>query len=171
MPTVARNHCESRKVVCILCLRKTKAILSSSAEQRIRSFFHQDIDFNDPRVPCGICTTCRIDLVRKEKGQDVSLPKLHDFSQVFVPRFLRSSPISCNCMICKIARSGSLKSKLAVHPLGLGKKKKGRPNSSNIKAAEKQCPKCLTTVAKGKHHSCTPGTLAKNMAKKLSRGC
>ena len=168
MPNLAKNHKESRKAVCILCLKKGKENLSSTVQHRIRSFLSQDIDFEDPHVPSGICTACHISLTQKEKsfeGDQVVLPKLHDFSKVFVPRFLRSSPFSCNCMICKIARSGSLQSQSKAHPLGSNKKKRGRPSSSKEQDQLKQCPKCLSTVAKGKHHSCSSTTLAKNLAK------
>ena len=164
---MARNHLQSRKAVCILCFRKSNGTLSSTVKRRIQSFLNQDLDFDDHRVPSGICTTCRVSLVRKEKDGSVSLPKLHDFSKVFVPRFLRSSPFLCNCMLCKVARSSSLNSKSAAHPLGLEKRKQGRPNSSKAEVSQKQCPKCLTAVARGKHHYCTPATLSKNLAKQF----
>ena len=167
MPTFARNHTENRKAVCILCFRKSKGSLSSTEERRISSFYGQDIDFQDPKVPSGICTTCRVHLACKEKGDEVTLPELHDFSKVFVPRFLRSAPISCNCMICKVARSGTLKSKSAAHPLGLKKRIQGRPSTGKVAAALKHCPKCLTTLARGKPHSCTPTSLTKNVAAKF----
>ena len=168
MPNFARNHQESRKAVCIICLQKSDGILSPTVKQRIVSIFSTDISFDDPKVPSGICTTCRVSLGQKAKSSEsdkVLLPELHDFSKIFVPRFLRSSPFSCNCMICKIARSSSLRSKSTAHPLGLKKKKRGRPSAPKEQAQQKQCPKCLTKVARGKHHSCTPTSLAQNLAK------
>ena len=174
MPNLAKNHKESRKAVCILCLKKGKENLSSTVQHRIRSFLSQDIEFEDPHVPSGICTACRISLTQKEKsfeGDQVVLPKLHDFSKVFVPRFLRSSPFSCNCMICKIARSGSLQSKSKAHPFGSNKKKWGRPSSSKEQAQLKQCPEMPVNSSQRKTSFLHLDNFGKELGKEFSRGC
>ena len=168
MPNFAMNHQDSRKAVCCLCIRKSKETITPAVLRRIRSFITLDLDFDDPKVPLGICATCRLALARKEKdvgNDEVSLPTLFDFSKVFVPRFLRSSPFSCNCLICRVARSGSLKTKSSHHPAGLKKRMKGRPRSPKV--LQKHCPKCLATIGRGKRHFCTPKALARNMAEKF----
>ena len=176
MPTFARNHCQSRKKVCILCMQKSKEAITPGALKRIENLISDVIDFHDARVPQGICTTCRVSLIKREKSELADAPQLQlfNFSSIFVPRFTRSSPLSCNCTICKIARSGAKNSKTLKHPLHLKPKRRGRPGSSkpkdlqdrqqsSVPSVEKHCPQCLCVIGRGKRHRCSDQTLSENV--------
>ena len=108
MPHFARIHDLSRKVVCILCLRKCNGSLTPVVIKRLHDHVQKDLDFQDQRIPEGICNSCRVNLLAvSEGGSAKQLPKLYDFTSVVLPMFLRSSPISCNCLICRIARKNT----------------------------------------------------------------
>ncbi len=171
----AKTHEENRKSVCCVCMKKSNDVLTEKVIERIQKRFQQDIDFKDTRVPSGICTTCRIDLATlstEESDQRTSSP-LYDFSSIILPIVLRSSNSSCNCIICKIARSFPTNNFGKVHPLSVEKKKRGRPSTITNALEEsfhkpqptpqKTCPRCLSVVGPGKPHICTASTLNKNM--------
>ena len=173
---VAKNHEVSRKSVCLLCMQKGSGPLTPTVISRIQKYVGQNICFKDSRVPSAICSTCRLTLQEHSTGVTKhSFPILFDFSSIVLPINLRSSPLSCNCIICKVSRSGP-QGNLGHHPIGLQKKKKGRPTLPESKYKEtsfnkspsvpqKQCPKCLTAVGPGKPHICTPSTRNSNLKK------
>ena len=169
MPNFAKNHCQSRKCVCILCMKKSRETITPGAKKRIRGLISEEIDFDDVRVPQGICTSCRMSLIKRD-----SAIQLFDFSSIFVPHFTRSSPLSCNCTICKIARSSSKNMKTSRHPLHAKRKKRGRPGTIRPKdvqdhqqpassTSEKHCPQCLSIIGRGKRHRCSDQTLSENV--------
>ena len=150
MPTYARNHAQSRKCVCILCFGRCKTQLTPTVRDRIHLHIQKDIKFEDPNVPSGICPTCRLKLQKKHEGQrNPELPNIFDFQTIVLPKFLRSAPLSCNCLICRSARKQGREKK---------KKKRGRPSldekakitQNNSPETEKLCTKCLTVLKRGK---------------------
>ena len=169
MPHFARNHDISRKVVCILCLRKCNGNLTPVVIKRLHDHVQKDLDFQDQRIPEGICNSCRVNLLAvSEGGSAKQLPKLYDFTSIVLPKFLRSSPISCNCLICRIARKKTPSPKTKV----------GRPAnphqnepsfSKTPPSVEKQCQRYLSVIKKGKKHICTPSTKAKNLKELFTR--
>lgn len=175
MPHQARNHQESRKKVCLLCMRKSNEVISPSLQQKIIQKTSETFDFNDPRVPLGICSSCRLSFSSRLKSSltEQSNLVLIDFNSISVPRFHRSSPISCNCLICKVARTNSKNGKGSAHPLQIKKRKPGRPSATatpethqkSSTSFTKQCTKCLTEIKQGKPHNCSPKTLTKNFQK------
>src|SRR5271168_2493194 len=85
--------------------------------QRIHTLVRSDINFDDERVPTGICNICRLQLKKKEIAAvagDLTfpMPNLYDFKSILVKPVTRTSNI-CDCIICKI---GKLKLK-EKHPL------------------------------------------------------
>ena len=163
MPTYARNHAQSRKCVCILCFGRCKTQLTPTVRDRIHLHIQKDIKFEDPNVPSGICPTCRLKLQKKHEGQrNPELPNIFDFQTIVLPKFLRSAPLSCNCLICRSARKQGREKK---------KKKRGRPSldekakitQNNSPETEKLCTKCLTVLKRGKKHKCNLQTQSKNL--------
>jgi hypothetical protein len=166
----AKNHEENRKSVCCVCMKKSNDVLTKTVIERIQKYFQQDIDFKDSRVPSGICTACRMNLATvSNEGLEKSATPLYNFSSIILPIFLRSSPSSCTCTICKIARSFPTNNLGNLHPLSVEKKKRGRPGTLTKSPEEPQpppqktCPRCLSVVGPGKSHICTPSTLNKNI--------
>jgi len=170
----AKNHEENRKSVCCVCMKKSDSPLTTKVIERIHKYIQNDIDFNDSRVPSGICTKCRLNLLTlSQDGSDKKAPILYDFSSIFLPIFLRSSPFSCNCFICKISRSFPTNNFGQLHPLLVEKKKRGRPPTLTTSLEDsfhkspplpqKTCPRCLSVVGPGKSHICTKSTFNKNI--------
>ena len=162
MPTFARNHAQSRKCLCILCLKKCKDQLTQTVKQRLCAHLKREINFEDLRFPSGICSTCRLALLKKNEQEMMAchLPKLFNFETITLPKFLRSAPLSCNCLLCKTARKRSPK-----------KQKQGRPSKDAeekiqhkiFPTIQKQCTKCLTAIGRGNSHKCNQQTRSKNL--------
>jgi len=133
MPNIARNHEESRKAVCLLCMQKSTTGLTLTVIDRIKKLVSPDLNFEDPRVPAGICSTCR-KCLQENSSESVSkrqLPDLFDFSKIQISITLRSSPVPCSCTICQIARSIEKQGIGKGHPLSISSKKRGRPETSD----------------------------------------
>ena len=162
MPTFARNHAQSRKCLCILCLKKCKDQLTQTVKQRLCAHLKREINFEDPRFPTGICLTCRLALLKKNEQEMMAcqLPKLFNFETITLPKFLRSAPLSCNCLLCKTARKRSSK-----------KQKQGRPSKDAeekiqrkiFPTIQKRCTKCLTAIGRLNSHKCNQQTRSKNL--------
>ena len=176
MPNTARNHEESRKAVCLLCLKKTTSELTATVIDRIKLFVCSNLNFEDSRVPAGICSTCRKALQEKQSDSESKrkLPDLFDFSKIKIPVTLRSSSVPCTCTICQIARSVEENGIGNGHPLAISSRKRGRPETldsdqqvsfkNSPPPPEKKCPRCLSIIGKGKRHICTPKTLTENLS-------
>ena len=168
MPTFVNTHCQNQKKVCLVCLRKSDREITEHGKNLVKQCFKVDLDFSDNRTPLGLCSTYRLMMTPGDK-YTLKQTTLYDFQTIFVLPFLRTSPHSCYCLLCKIARS---KHQNPSHCSPLGEKKKGRPKSSNfpckpfLKASpspKKICPSCLSVVAKGKSHKCNLYTQSQNL--------
>ena len=72
-------------------------------KERILGLFSgNSIDFNNDRVPLGICNSCRA-IIQKNGKEDrnLPLPKLHDYNKMVI-RPQTSGFDSCNCLICQV---------------------------------------------------------------------
>ena len=104
-------HDEARKRVCLTCFRKAKEneCLDGASPlilQQLERHVIVSLDLTDARLPSALCHSCRTKL----KNIDVSGRK-STFDVVLLSKYLheakRLSPraTSCDCLICKIARS------------------------------------------------------------------
>ena len=85
MPNIKQSHDYYRQSICISCFRKCKYPRTITDQQRklIDDFVVSGLDPLDERLPSVICTSCRLQLSRYEKGQG-SLEKFprFDYSQL-----------------------------------------------------------------------------------------
>ena len=65
MPNQAKTHEDNRKTVCFLCMNKANRQLTDFMIKRSQEILGQRINFEDQRVPIGICENCRVSLRRK----------------------------------------------------------------------------------------------------------
>ena len=80
MPNNTKYHEDCGKTVCLLCMKKATRELTEFQAERIKKIYEANFDFQDTRVPRGICQACRKALCRKNEGKDVELPFLINFS-------------------------------------------------------------------------------------------
>ena len=70
MPNFRKSHEECRQAVCLLCLGKTKEMRKINPDQIkiIQEYFITGFDEADIRLPCALCTTCRVTVLAYSKG-------------------------------------------------------------------------------------------------------
>ena len=107
-PKKAKTHEGRRLEVCLVCNSRAQRPMSQEFQENLNTFFGESVgnpfDFKDPRVPLGICDTCR----REELKELPFLCNFFDFS------FVEPDSTNCNCFICAIAK-GSPKSSKKFH--------------------------------------------------------
>jgi hypothetical protein len=163
----ALTHDENREKVCAVCMNKAKYTITDCVLERIKTYFIENFDIEDPCLPSGICAKCRSDLLDISNGKKDTtiLPDAYDFSEI-VPQYLRSTRANtnplCHCHMCDIARQ-----KLTSIP----HRKKGRPSSdlNNTSIMEKQsiirlCSSCKSPVRRGLPHKCNVSSLRENIS-------
>ena len=71
---------------------------------RILRLVKQDLNFDDERVPRGICNTCRL-LLQKRDSEEITngLPPLFNFFTTLIKPITRTST-TCVCLICQIGK-------------------------------------------------------------------
>nr|XP_012558535.2 uncharacterized protein LOC105845381 [Hydra vulgaris] len=154
MPNTAKNHQECRKSVCFLCFSKSKRKLTSNLKERCQIILKEKINFNDDKVPLGICEKCRSCLRRKESGEDITLPSLYKFETIKLRPETRDS--HCNCLICSIGKlrhNGQMKIEFA----------QSSATRTPSLTVEKRCSDCFSIIGRGLSHNCTKGTLRNNL--------
>lgn len=157
MPNKARDHSESRKVVCATCLnkaikgRKINATLEGLIKNLIPEF-----SVENPIYPSVVCVTCAINLKKQKKILTVSYEFINTNQE---------NPL-CHCEICNIARSNNhdyKKKNIAIS------REVGRPGNSNSpKKNLVVCSKCLNQVGKGKPHQCNIRNKISNVLNTIS---
>ena len=114
MPTSCKTHEECRKTVCFLCMKKCDRELTEFMISRVQKILGQRLDFDDERLPKGVCTNCRVKLGKKDAGDTtVSVPALYNFNTIIINPLTRTSTL-CGCLICHIGKSRPLTEK---HPV------------------------------------------------------
>ena len=164
----SRTHNENRALVCLVCFQKGASMgnIVGVTHSRIIKYFMEDFDPSDLKLPNGICSHCRIILLKLEKGEPAALNDPIDFSKLTFPVLTRKYESVCDlgdlrdcpCSICIIARKnpGQIN-----HEFG-GKKKQGpfplgRPPVENVNRLPspkpiKICNRCKNVLGKGISH-------------------
>lgn len=150
----ARSHEENRRVVCILCFKKSDGIRAVTEKQTktIRTYFIADYDSSLTFYPSVLCGTCRIVCSQYATGNFKRTIQLHKYMRS-VPVATRRNPQRCSCEICETARLGMDKTVNKTT-----NRKRGRPrltvNDGEPKVAQ-ICTKCYAHVGRGRRHDCT----------------
>ena len=186
------KHIANRKKVCIgcgcKCLPNTRHIKNDNIDPKVihlvKTYLKPDYDTNDLRYPVGICLKCRLVLQKKDKNQEVILPKMPNFEDIILPKSTRANDTpTCYCFICL---TGSNKGKQSKGGRGFEKEEvkitntngKYASNSNNkldspitTPTKEKRssltlCSKCNQSIGKGIKHpeNCSVASASKNIA-------
>ncbi|XP_065683561.1 uncharacterized protein LOC136096352 [Hydra vulgaris] len=156
MPTFSKDHNQCRQVVCTLCMKKSDREISEYFISEIKRLISGNINFDDERVPRGICVTCRFLLRKLASGdEEVSIPQLYDFESILIKPPTRQTT-KCDCIICQISKTK-----------GKGKHPFEKPSQQEVqkeeKSFEKRCTKCLSVIARGLPHNCKEATRRENL--------
>ena len=103
---VPPSHPANRQKCCLVCWRWAKLALNDTLKSEIQRLFSIEIDFSDPRVPLGVCSSCKVGLYAF-KSTNVNSKKLKlqhtTFDHVLIPPPTRSEP-KCSCIICTVGK-------------------------------------------------------------------
>lgn len=81
----------NRAKVCFLCFKKNRNVVNliegGKIFSRVQNCVENKINFEDERVPKGICSNCRKLVLLVEKGKKTieDLPKLYDYNKIIIP--------------------------------------------------------------------------------------
>ena len=153
-----RNHSDNRKLVCLLCFQKgsSMTMIANKTLDRVKTYWFENYESNDERLPNGICGRCRILLEKVEKGvkKSTDLPECIDYNQLHFPKLTRSSGnvnleelIDCNCSICEVSKGPSFYKKVSPYKVG---RPVSKPKTLTIPIS--RCSKCLQVIGKGISH-------------------
>ena len=189
----ALDHNTCRGMVCIICGNKAipissvRVINANNYTGLIQKHFIQNYDPSDQYKMNGLCNGCRNKLSEKEKflnlteeekakikKKEPELPDPIDFSLLEFPVITRSTGVtdigslkSCNCDICRIARSNPSK---VGNPYG-GFYNGMFPNRERIVVQKPVtvCPTCWQVIGKGIPHPqpCSKSRRSTNESKRL----
>jgi hypothetical protein len=108
-----------------------------------------NVDWDNDRIPCGLCHHCRQQLIQISDGIIDSPTLLYEFSDIVLPVLTSDRP-NCTCQICLIIHPGGLNNeKQFPHDLP---RKNGRPRKDDSEPEisfigtppppELKCPRC-----------------------------
>lgn len=152
------DHEVNRSKVCAMCGSKivfgsqsqSKFIISKNVESLIKKLFNENFDVMDSRVPKSICTSCKVGLYERNRGNvSRNLPRMPDY----LGRDLTNRTCDhdgqhlCCCYICRTGRS------------------KAHTQLRSIKNQPilKICKKCFAEIISGKPHVCKRNAAHKNI--------
>ena len=91
-----RKHEDCLKIVCLLCMKKTKAKHSTLINERqyalIENFVVSGLDSNDHRLPKVLCVRCRLILWKYDNGDLNEAISVFDYSRLCLKPITRMSP-------------------------------------------------------------------------------
>ena len=148
------SHGTLRFKVCAVCFdskgRTAEARkISASLVQAIQEFVLPTFSLDDPTLPCGLCTTCRVRLTQHIKSNEEAYQKCHPRTLDIVTSYsnslnmaTRTSP-KCCCRICNYARQTGLRRAGFLKPEA----------SSTSPKILKICARCKQQLFPGCKHS------------------
>ena len=122
----------------------------------LQAILQKNFDFEDARVPLGICESCRIALGKYAKGEKAYLSQLFDFTSISLLTLTRTTT-TCECL-------QNCKGEEQPHSHSLAENSP-QENSSKERIVEKRCATCFSVVHRGVPHQCAKATLCKNLIK------
>lgn len=165
MPKSRKTHESCRHDICLLCFKKVKCsrrrIVTSEEYRVINTFLIEGVSPEDHRLPCVLCTTCRLIINEYDRGVFDRSINLFDFSKKFNFSSTSERRSRCNCTICQISCSqfGSLSLKEGKHCT---------KDSEGKICPIKLCNICLSEIAQGKSHVCSSKTLENNILSRIT---
>lgn len=101
------SHEENQSRICLLCLSAKKEMrkISANVKLKIKSIL-QNINLNDERIPCVLCSTCNRKILCSDK---VAIPDLTKFlSRTVQTKSVKTKMNEgdeCDCYLCNFVRT------------------------------------------------------------------
>lgn len=111
MPTGPEGHSGLRKKVCVICWnengKKPTKCVTPKEESLIQEHIIEGYLANDELMPCGVCSKCRLDLLKLSKGEDITFLVSSEYAGI--KRVTRNTDFElkktcCTCAVCKRGR-------------------------------------------------------------------
>ena len=162
---IIMKHDEARKRICICCFNKINSShfdlnnLPHTVHDQLSRQVIADYNMNDPRLPSGLCRSCRSKLKRVDEGERGNSFDLEQINS-FISNLVRVSPRTdtCACLICELASANGFTAKKI-----LSKINHGRPSIGPKPVIHNVCGLCLTPIYRGCNHFCCETTLLENL--------
>ncbi|PAA90668.1 hypothetical protein BOX15_Mlig012066g1 [Macrostomum lignano] len=180
MPTTKKTHNENRQSLCLLCLRRASALISSCSNfESVAADLFQDYEAVRHFLPEGVCQGCRRVLSSLRSLTPRALPPRPDYEKIIadmksLPPATRSRP-DCNCQLCEMARGNHHKGSDPKTPYTTGPARAppGRPRERSPAPAEGatavlSCSYCHSPVGRGKQHKCNSTAKVTNIEQTVS---
>ena len=98
------THNRLRKKLCLICCDRADRDIPESLVPTIKEYLIWGYALEYPKLPGGLCSSCRISLNSMKNGNfDVLLPDWYDFSSMANFHFPRDGS-DCDCHLCQKAR-------------------------------------------------------------------
>ena len=184
-PKLDLTHDSSRPRCCVVCWRFCKQfVVNDSIKSGIQKMFDVQIDFEDRRVPLGICSSFRTGVYgfnRTGKNIKNLVLEHRTFDHIRIAPATRSDTV-CTCKICIVAKepvkavTGAFKKVTGSVPKTLRPvpenpdPKNPEPTKYVLKKVPPakhtyECGDCKSVIGKGKPHDCSITTLEENLDK------
>ena len=184
-PNLNLTHDTSRPRCCVVCWRFCKQfVVNDNIKSGIQKMFDLQIDFEDRRVPLGICSSCRTGVYgfnRTGKNIKNLVLEHRTFEHIRIAPATRSDTV-CTCKICIVAKepvkavTGAFKKSTGSIPKTLRPvpenpdPKNPEPTKYVLKKVPPakhtyECGDCKSVIGKGKPHDCSITTLEENLDK------
>ena len=149
------THDQCRQKICLICIKKKACVrpINPATHALINSHISGLENYSfDPRLPNGICASCRQALQNPNKHH--LLPEPQDYTKFTVNCPSPSSPHDdVTCYICKLARMNAVKKKQLASMVAAGKM------AENVTL----CHDCLGYRTEGAPHDCKTSLLPKDV--------
>ena len=162
------DHNKLRKRLCLVCCDKADRTIPESLVPVIREFLVLGYQREYPRLPEGLCGTCRVAInSMKNRDFDVTLPEWFDYKTMANYHFPRDGS-RCECVLCTKASSAHLFGQPSSKS-----KRPGRPKSTEKRTSRiiHLCGTCLAPTEDGLSHRCTKGQSGAKLAAKMISTC
>lgn len=106
MPDFKKTHNQCRQTMCVLCSKHNKNIRAITKEiaEKIKTTCYTQYNRENPKIPCGICDTCRLYLSRCSKYRK----PLPDWMNLMNATDNINEDEVCDCNLCKFSRNNGV---------------------------------------------------------------
>ena len=143
------DHDKQRRKLCLICCSSANRPIPDSLIETIRDLLVPGYDPDYPRLPGGLCQSCRLGISSMKSGNfNRCVPEWYDYSPMMSYRFPRDGS-KCDCILCQRA-----KTKFGVK--GTKKRKPGeRIKLNGNEIVQLLCTKCLRPRPANQEHRCS----------------
>ena len=143
----AWTHEQARMVICIWCGKKKPCVrvMSNAVQCMVENRLGTNCT-NDPRLPSGICTSCRRGL--QGNSRHVLHPPINPRTYIYDHPTRTSPHKEESCYICSLAKMNAVEAQAQKVP------------AKQQDISRKSCPECYLPVSEESNHKCISPALS-----------